>query len=81
MGISSEYYRTSNKYIIAYLIERGIKHVDIESENPRSITFLFNEQEAEKEVIAYLEGARVEAKSYASSLDIVAGIIKRESNK
>lgn len=76
-----ELYRTSNKYLIAYLIEQGLKQVEVESENPRSITFCFKADEAEQEVLAYLQGAKVEAKSYASSLDIVAGIIKRESNK
>ena len=81
MDISSEYYRTSNKYIIAYLIERGIKHVEIESNNPRAITFCFNEEEAEREVMNYLEGGMVKAKSYASCLDIVSGIIKTQSKK
>ena len=76
-----ELYRTSNKYLIAYLIQRGLKQVEVESDNPRSITFCFREDEAEKEVLNYLQGAEVVAKEYASSLDIVAGIIKRESNK
>ncbi|MBU1165238.1 hypothetical protein KKA15_06820 [Patescibacteria group bacterium] len=69
--ISKKQFKTSNFYLSAFLICKGLKIVDVDRQNPRRALFVFEDSLKREELVREFEfgkTALVDVRIYASTL-------------